>query len=194
MKKRKTLQIRGKITAALLVCTLLCSASAVTGLIQSKMVSSRYQEILTYYGFSQGDIGVALACFVRADGNVHDGISYFDQKNRTQAQGNATQLFDQFEADMEKVHTAVRSDEEIRLYNEVMTAWEQYRTKAEETLSSITASVGENTMQAGQQRMSSELYPLYLTVYNDLSKLMEEYQQQGSSLEQQIQRDRKSVV
>ncbi len=188
MKKRKTLQIRGKITAALLVCTLLCSASAVAGLIQSKMVSSRYQEILTYYGFSQGDIGEALACFVWADGNVHDGISYFDQKNRTQAQNNATQLFDQFEADMEKVHTAVRNDEEIRLYNEVMTAWEQYRTKAEETLSSVTASVGENTMQVGQQRMSSELYPLYLTVYNDLSKLMEEYQQQGSSLEQQIER------
>ena len=189
MKKRGTLQIRGKITAVLLVCTLLCSASAAAGLIQSKIMTSNYEKILTHYGFSQGDIGMALARFVRADGNVHDAVSYFDQKNRSQAKQNATQLFDQFETDMAQLQAVAQGDEEQSLYNEVMTAWGKYRSKAEETLSSVDASTGEVAMQTAQQQMVSELYPLYLTVYSDLSKMMEQYQQKGDDLQQTIQKE-----
>lgn len=189
MKKRGTLQIRGKITAVLLVCTLLCSASAAAGLIQSKIVTANYEKILTHYGFSQGDIGTALACFVRADGNVHDAVSYFDQKNRAQAKQNAAQLFDQFETDMAQLETVAQGDEEKALYNDVMTAWGKYRSKAEETLSTISASTGEETMQTAQQRMASELLPLYLTVYSDLSKMMSQYQQKGDDLQQTIQKE-----
>ena len=99
---RRSLQIRGKILASILACLLLCSIGSAVCLTQMKSIGTNYDFALKNYGFSQGDIGNALAYFVWTNGSAHDAVSYFNLQNKALAEQNLSKYADKFEEYMNR--------------------------------------------------------------------------------------------
>ena len=185
MKKSDKLKIKGKIIATVIIALALVALSAVVGLFQMNKIANDYDYALTNYGFSQGDIGKALASFVRVDGNLHDAVSYYNSTDMRAAKENVEvyqQKFTDYLAALEK--TAI-SDEEKSLLAAANTAWAAYWPVAEDILKDSNGSSLTTVVKNAQERVVDELDPLFVTIYDSLANLMNANVTEGDIIQQE---------
>lgn len=168
----KNFNIKVKLLVAFIGIALIASISSVLCVITTKSVDARYSDVLIHYGFSQGDIGKGLSAFCRIDGNVHDAISYTDEKTREAARQNIPKQSKTMDTYLSSMEKALQTTEEKTAFNEVKTAWSEYQTKADELVAAANSS-DPQVVSTVQKRLVDELDPIYIPLYNNLSKLME---------------------
>lgn len=74
MSKWKALSIKNRLKKGFRLTTFVASASGVIAGILMILVSMRYSSALTFYGFSQGDIGKVMVTFQRHEA-LHELLS-----------------------------------------------------------------------------------------------------------------------
>lgn len=187
MKGKQNLTIGKKLIAAFLIAILLASIAGICAITSMNTISTRYTEALNHYGFSQGDVGSALAMLGRIDGNVHDAIGYMDKENASAAQKNVSK----YEPNMNEILSAVESvcitDEEKELYNTISSAWTKYIAKAKELVNEGTEADVAKVKEI-QLKLVNELDPIYVRMYSALSELLSLKVEKGDTEDKALNR------
>lgn len=74
MKKGHELKIRERLSKSFMQVIAIASISAVVGIIALLAMTRMYNNALTNYGFSQGDIGKAMTAFAEARSDLRGAI------------------------------------------------------------------------------------------------------------------------
>lgn len=181
MKILSNMNIKKKLLTGFIFITVLASISGIISTICLKVVDIQYSDALIDYGFSQGDIGKALACASTVNTAVHDSISYFDLDAQAIAQEQYATRIAKMPAYVDKVREAIDTDEEQKLLDVANDAWIEYVALSEELIALANTSDTEVIIDA-QKIMRDELDPLFDVVYNGLLDLLLLYEDNGNTL------------
>lgn len=144
--------------------------------------SSRYESAMKNYGFSQGDIGMALVSFSETRSALRGAVAY-SSKNQKNAQ---KELYDskkeEFNRYLEDIKEYMVTDESMNAYNDILTALEGYWDISDSVLSDGMSGSYSLSQQA-QERDIKEIEPLYNNVYSAINRLMDINVDKGEKLE-----------
>lgn len=182
MKKGHDLKIREKLSKSYMQVIFIASISAIVGIGALLIMTGMYNNALTNYGFSQGDIGKAMTVFADARSDLRGAIGYDEEgivKDLKEDYYVKQDSFNTYLADVEKsMVTKDRRD----AYNQLLADLDGYWELSDELIE-----IGTTTDEAGckeaQERAVKELKPMYEAVYNDLKDLMIANVQKGDQLE-----------
>ena len=172
LKKFKDMKIKKKLIASFCLIAILASLSGAITSIMMGRISSTYDYILVNHGFAQGDIGQALAMFCRLDGNVHNAVSYFDDKDANDAYNSLAGQAKEFEGYMEEVKPTLESDAAKQTYADVMKSWDQYYDTAIAIAAKGKTSDDPAMVARLQKEMTQRLDPLCVETYKGLVEIM----------------------
>lgn len=189
----KNMRISSKLIITFILISILASIAGIVSIFIIKNTNTRYSDALQYEGFAQGDIGKALALFCRIDGNVHDAISYVNLDLKQSAIKNVQTQGDKLPEYLNQVEQYLNDDKTKSLFQTVKENWELYQSKANEIIKSLQSSNSPNISQV-QQQLVQELDPLYIKVYNSLSKIMDEKVTAGEKVRDELSSNGQSSI
>ena len=144
--------------------------------------SSKYESAMKNYGFSQGDIGMAIVSFSETRSALRGAVAY-SSKNQKNAQ---KELYDskkeEFNRYLEDIKKYMVTDESMNAYNDILTALEGYWDISDSVLSDGMSGSYSLSQQA-QERDIKEIEPLYNNVYSAINRLMDINVDKGEKLE-----------
>ena len=115
MKKGHDLKIREKLSKSYMQVIFIASISAIVGIGALLIMTGTYNNALTNYGFSQGDIGKAMTVFADARSDLRGAIGYDEEgivKDLKEDYYVKQDSFNTYLADVEK--SMVTKTEEMR--------------------------------------------------------------------------------
>ena len=135
LKKLNNLQIRDRLIHAFV--TIACILTAVSAVILITMIvmSRLYASVLTNYGFSQGDIGRAMAQFADTRSAMRGIIGYDEQSAIDKLLEDRVEYKDSFIKEFNALESSMVTEENKQLYNEIKAELEDYWELEEEIVS-----------------------------------------------------------
>ena len=172
LKKLNNLQIRDRLIHAFV--TIACILTAVSAVILITMIvmSRLYASVLTNYGFSQGDIGRAMAQFADTRSAMRGIIGYDEQSAIDKLLEDRVEYKDSFIKEFNALESSMVTEENKQLYNEIKAELEDY-WELEEEIVSLGATTDREKCKIAQDMALGELVPIYEEIYNDLTQIME---------------------
>lgn len=170
-KKLKDMRIRKRLVSSFVVASIIGSIASVLGVITIFLLSVNYEYAMKNFGFSQGDIGKAMAVFTETRSCVRGSIGYDDEEfiaNAMNTYETKKAAFSTYMADLEEYMV---TDDSKASFNEIMSSAEEYFVLAESILQEgSTTDIGKS--KSAQSRAINELAPLFDDTYNDMLDLM----------------------
>lgn len=172
LKKLNNLQIRDRLIRAFV--TIACILTAVSAVILITMIvmSRLYASVLTNYGFSQGDIGRAMAQFADTRSAMRGIIGYDEQSAIDKLLEDRVEYKDSFIKEFNALETSMVTEENKQLYNEIKAELEDY-WELEEEIVSLGSTTDREKCKIAQDMALGELVPIYEEIYNDLTQIMD---------------------
>lgn len=174
--------IKDRLTKGFLTTALLGAVAAVIGCIAIFFMSSRYDNALVNYGFSQGDIGKAMAVLTESRSALRGAIGYADASDIAEVMETyeiKKEAFDTYIADVEK---SIVTDEGRESFDAIMDSADAYFALADEIIKAGATTDTAASLKA-QDRELEELAPLFDTAYQNLLDLMNVNIQKGDETE-----------
>ena len=185
MKKGHELKIRERLSKSFMQVIAIASISAVVGIIALLAMTRMYNNALTNYGFSQGDIGKAMTVFAEARSDLRGAIGYTEEgivKELKEDYYAKKDAFNTYLADIEKsIVTQAGKD----AYNQVVADLDGYWDVSDEMIEAGATADAAKSKEV-QDRAAKELKPLYEAVYSDLKNLMDVNVQKGDQTERTL--------
>ena len=148
------------------------SIAAIIGIAAILLISWRYQRVLNYFAFPQGDIGQAMTEFAEARSALRAAIGYEDKSLIQEQHDLFFEHKKAFYTHMSQVEDTMISEEGKAAYADIIETLDEYWVMAEDILEQ--GSVTDRAICAiAQDRAAGDLRPLYLEIEEDLSYLME---------------------
>lgn len=161
----KKMSIRTMTFLSCLLIAVIGSISGILGIFVTHMTDTKYTTAIENYGFSQGDVGRAMAALADADGNLSIAINSSDANQIS----SATSTFDSRIAEVNestaKFEGTLQSQEAKDAYSDFTTTFDQYSTVAS---SYIDKAVHADTPHA-REALSNEAMAQTETLYKDAS-------------------------
>ena len=182
MKKGHDLKIREKLSKSYMQVIFIASISAIVGIGALLIMTRMYNNALTNYGFSQGDIGKAMTAFADARSDLRGAIGYDEEgiiKGLKEDYYIKQDSFNTYLAEIEK-STVTKAGRDA--YNQILADLDGYWELSDELIE-LGATTDEASSKEAQNRAVKELKTMYETVYNDLKNLMNVYVQKGDQIE-----------
>lgn len=182
MKKGQDLKIREKLSKSYLQVIFIASISAIVGIGALLIMTRMYNNALTNYGFSQGDIGKAMTAFADARSDLRGAIGYDEEgiiKGLKEDYYVKQDSFNTYLAEIEK-STVTKAGRDA--YNQILADLDGYWELSDELIE-LGATTDEASSKEAQDRAVKELKTMYEAVYNDLENLMDINVQKGDQLE-----------
>ena len=182
MKKGHDLKIREKLSKSYLQVIFIASISAIVGIGALLIMTRMYNNALTNYGFSQGDIGKAMTAFADARSDLRGAIGYDEEgiiKGLKEDYYVKQDSFNTYLAEIEK-STVTKAGRDA--YNQILADLDGYWELSDELIE-LGATTDEAGSKEAQNRAVKELKTMYEAVYNDLENLMDINVQKGDQLE-----------
>lgn len=170
-KKLKTYRIKKRLTIAFIIIAVIASISGIIGCVAVNYIASQYNYALQNYGFSQGDIGKAMATFADTRSATRAIVGYTDAdiiKNLVEKHDDRKAKCQEY---METVKSILVSKEEDSIYKNAMDLMDQFWVLDQEILE-LGNTTDTNLSRQAQQRLNDELSPMYEETYSYLEKLM----------------------
>lgn len=185
MKKGHELKIRERLSKSFMQVIAIASISAVVGIIALLAMARMYNNALTNYGFSQGDIGKAMTAFAEARSDLRGAIGYTEE-------GIVKELKEDYYAKQDAFNTCFADIEKSMVtqtgkdaYNQVVADLDGYWDVSDEMIEAGATTDAAKSKEA-QDRAAKELKPLYEAVYSDLKNLMDVNVQKGDQTERML--------
>ena len=182
MKKGHDLKIREKLSKSYLQVIFIASISAIVGIGALLIMTRMYNNALTNYGFSQGDIGKAMTVFTGAQSNLRGAIGYDEEGIIKELKEDYYVKQDSFNTYLAEVEKSMVTKAGRDAYNQLLADLDGYWELSDELIE-IGATTDEAGSKEAQNRANKELKPLYEVVYNDLKNLMDINVQKGDQIE-----------
>ena len=182
MKKGQDLKIREKLSKSYMQVIFIASISAIVGIGALLIMTRMYNNALTNYGFSQGDIGKAMTAFADARSDLRGAIGYDEEgiiKGLKEDYYVKQDSFNTYLAEIEK-STVTKAGRDA--YNQILADLDGYWELSDELIE-LGATTDEASSKEAQDRAVKELKTMYEAVYNDLENLMDINVQKGDQLE-----------
>jgi len=115
-----------RLQKSFVMVTVMAAVAAIIALAALIIVSNRYSYALTQYGFSQGDIGNAMAAFADARSSTRTVIAY---SNKELVSKNLTAHYDnkaKFQEYFEKMQDTLSTKHEEDAYKQLSQKMEEY--------------------------------------------------------------------
>lgn len=180
-RSKKELRIQERLTKAFMRVTLIMSIAAVLGIIVIYLISSVYENALKNYGFSQGDIGMAMAAFADTRSALRGAIGYDNQEEINKLLNSYEENKTAFNEHIAEVEKSMVTKEGKAAYQAVMDAVEGYWAVSDSILKEGAVTDRELCVKA-QDRAFAELAPRYAEVYSALTNLMDVNIQKGDEI------------
>lgn len=184
-KMFKNDRIEKRLKKSFVAVTAMAAVSAIIAVIALAVICNRYSYALTQYGFSQGDIGNAMAAFSGARSSTRAVIAYSDPEliayNVTAHDEQKKTCQEYFEAMKSTLSTTEEKEEYQKIADDMEKFWQ---------LDQEILELGNTTDQAqsaqAQARAADELAAVFDDVYNALSALMQVNVDKGKSLDSSL--------
>lgn len=182
MKKGQDLKIREKLSKSYLQVVFIASISAIVGIGALLIMTRMYNNALTNYGFSQGDIGKAMTVFAYARSDLSGAIGYDEEGIIKELKEDYYVKQDSFNTYLAEIEKSMVTKATRDAYNQILADLDGYWELSDEMIET-GATTDEAGSKEAQDRATKELKPLYETVYNDLKNLMDICVQKGDQTE-----------
>lgn len=182
----KEMRVQKRLTTGFVLVSLIASCAAVIGIIAMLIVSARYNHAMTYYGFSQGDIGKAMVMFAETRSSLRATIGYDDPaviERMTQTHLEQKEKFQNYLAIVEE---SMVTPEGHAAYDAILEKLEGYWEVDEEILKQGASTDYASSMKA-QTRLIEELTPQYEIVYAAMAELMDVNVQKGDATKKSLE-------
>lgn len=182
MKKGHDLKIREKLSKSYMQVIFIASISAIVGIGALLIMTRMYNNALTNYGFSQGDIGKAMTVFADSRSDLRGAIGYDEEGIIKDLKEDYYVKQDSFNTYLAEVEKSMVTKAGRDAYNQILADLDGYWELSDELIE-IGATTDEAGSKEAQDRAVKELKPMYEAVYNDLKDLMIVNVQKGDQLE-----------
>lgn len=183
MKKGQDLKIREKLSKSYMQVIFIASISAIVGIGALLIMTWMYNNALTNYGFSQGDIGKAMTVFADARSDLRGAVGYDEEGIIKDLKEDYYVKQDSFNTYLAEVEKSMVTKAGRDAYNQILADLDGYWELSDELIE-IGATTDEAGSKEAQDRAVKELKPMYEAVYNDLKDLMIVNVQKGDQLEE----------
>lgn len=174
--------IRKRLNKGFSLITIVCCIALVLCDIAIFAMSSQYEHAMSSYGFSQGDIGMAMVTFSEARSSLRAVISY---KSTTEINSEKKeyqtkkQLFDTYLSEVEKSMVTKEGKES---YANIVSKLDDYWNMSDSILK-IASTSDPAACENAQKQEYEVLGPKYDELYNDMKELMDLNVNMGDDLE-----------
>lgn len=182
MKKGHDLKIREKLSKSYMHVIFIASISAIVGIGALLIMTRMYNNALTNYGFSQGDIGKAMTVFAGARSDLRGAVGYDEESIIKELKEDYYVKQDSFNTYLAEVEKSMVTKAGRDAYNQLLADLDGYWELSDELIE-IGATTDEAGSKEAQDRAVKELKPMYEAVYNDLKDLMDVNVQKGDQTE-----------
>ena len=182
MKKGHDLKIREKLSKSYMQVIFIASISAIIGIGALLIMTRMYNNALTNYGFSQGDIGKAMTVFAGARSDLRGAVGYDEESIIKELKEDYYVKQDSFNTYLAEVEKSMVTKAGRDAYNQLLADLDGYWELSDELIE-IGATTDEAGSKEAQDRAVKELKPMYEAVYNDLKDLMDVNVQKGDQTE-----------
>ena len=182
MKKGQDLKIREKLSKSYLQVIFIASISAIVGIGALLIMTRMYNNALTNYGFSQGDIGKAMTVFADARSDLRGAIGYNEEGIIKELKEDYYVKQDSFNTYLAEIEKSTVTKAGRDAYNQILADLDGYWELSDELIE-LGATTDEASSKEAQDRAVKELKTMYEAVYNDLENLMDINVQKGDQLE-----------
>lgn len=183
----KKMSISKRLFASYATVLVSTGIAALLGVITILYAMFSYQRAMNQYGFSQGDVGMAMATFADARSSLRAAIGYDspeDVANVTTEYQAQKEACIQHVADMEE-HILTKESRDA--YEEIMANFDNYWNLADE-LVALSEGADRSSQDQAQERTIKELDPLYNVIYDDMSAVMDFNVEKGYAAERSLRR------
>ena len=182
MKKGHDLKIREKLSKSYMQVIFIASISAIVGIGALLIMTRMYNNALTNYGFSQGDIGKAMTVFADARSDLWGAVGYDEESIIKDLKEDYYVKQDSFNTYLAEVEKSMVTKAGRDAYNQILADLDGYWELSDELIE-IGATTDEAGSKEAQDRAVKELKPMYEAIYNDLKDLMDVNVQKGDQTE-----------
>lgn len=118
--------IKDRLTRGFMSVAFRASIAAIVGCIAIFWVSARYDHVLKYYGFSQGDIGKAMTVFSEARSALRAVIGYDDDEGINKVRQTYDEKKAAFDTYMAEVEKSIVTEEGREAYDKIVSDATEY--------------------------------------------------------------------
>lgn len=178
-KKFKEMKIKKRLVSAftIVISIFVLVAVAVAG--SMIFMVKNYDKVLSYYAFPQGDIGMAMNATAEIRSATRAIIGYETRELIDAVKGQRDQSVSDFKYYIEKVRPTMITPEGNACMAAIDAAWEKYHALENEIVA-VGDSTDPEQCALAQERMISELTPLYRELDSAMKELMEVNVQKGA--------------
>lgn len=180
--KWKTLSIKSRLKKGFKLTTFVASASGVIAGILMIIVSMSYSSALTFYGFSQGDIGKVMVTFSETRSATRGLIGYTSSDTLSKMSDTHDSKKETFQKSWGELQSSIKTGEEQAIYDDINSKLDSYWS-----LDAEIGQLGENatdpeTQKEAEERAVAKLGPAYDEIYQQLVALMKTKVTDGDNL------------
>ncbi len=178
-KKFKEMKIKKRLVSAFAIVISIFVLVAFTVAGSMMFMVKNYDKVLSYYAFPQGDIGMAMNATAEIRSATRAIIGYETRELIDAVKGQRDQSVSDFKYYIEKVRPTMITPEGDACMAAIDEAWEKYHTLENEIVA-LGDSTDPDQCALAQERMISELTPLYRELDSAMKGLMEVNVQKGA--------------
>ena len=182
MSKWKALSIKNRLKKGFRLTTFVASASGVIAGILMILVSMRYSSALTFYGFSQGDIGKVMVTFSETRSATRALIGYTASdrlSNMSDTHDSKKELFQKY---WKELQSSIKTGEEQDIYDDINSKLDSYWSLDDEIGQLGRNATDPETQKEAEERAVADLAPAYDDIYQQLVALMNIKVTEGDNL------------
>ena len=182
MAAQKQQRIKEQLTRGFVKVAIIGAVAAIIGVGALLLAAAQYEKALNWYGFTQGDIGKAIAAFSESRSALRAVVGYDDEA----VIEKQIKLHDQkkaaFEAYIEELDSSIKFAEGRDAYNQVLQELEGYWNLDAQILE-LASSDDENGYLQAEQLDTEKLTTQYEKIYAEFVNLMDLCVQKGDRAE-----------
>ena len=186
MSKWKALSIKNRLKKGFRLTTFVASASGVIAGILMILVSMRYSSALTFYGFSQGDIGKVMVTFSETRSATRALIGYTASDTLSKMSDTHDSKKESFQKYWKELQSSIKTDEEQAIYDDINSKLDSYWSLDDEIGQLGRNATDPETQKEAEERAVADLAPAYDEIYQQLVALMDTKVTEGDNLSKRL--------
>ena len=165
--------------------TFVASASGVIAGILMILVSMRYSSALTFYGFSQGDIGKVMVTFSETRSATRALIGYTASDTLSKMSDTHDSKKESFQKYWKELQSSIKTGEEQDIYDDINSKLDSYWSLDDEIGQLGRNATDPETQKEAEERAVADLAPAYDEIYQ-LVALMDTKVTEGDNLSKRL--------
>ncbi|MCM1246771.1 MAG: methyl-accepting chemotaxis protein [Roseburia sp.] len=180
-KKEEKENIEKKLTASIFKVSMIAAAASLIALVALIIISSRYSNALTNYGFAQGDIGKAMFQFADIRSSLRAAIGYDNEEDIKTVTKQHDEMRTSFDSSFAEVENTIVSTDGRETYDAIKTELEEY-WKLDAKIMELGATTDRTLCVQAQELAITDLAASYNSIYSDLESLLTVKVNEGNRL------------